>query len=776
MSNGPAPATLAFGPGPWASPLTYRGRLPGVLIEPPAPPPADTVRLDVCGFVGLAQRGPVDTPVAVEDAAAYRAVFGDDLVLASGEHGPVRAHLPTAVKAFFDTGGRRCYVVRVVGDAARSAEFLLDGLEAYDPVQPAWLTARASSPGAWGERLAAEVVVRERPLRIEQTAAGPSGLGGPLGSGVLTVSGPDAGAVQAGDVLRLTFPDAHLVGAAVVAAAEAATTGRRLHLDRVFLLDAAGSPLSPAWFEPPAALLAALLAPTAVAIMRVDLTVREVDPDSGVALRAERWGDLRLCPVGGDPGVRVPEGAGDPQSAAGPPPAQPGAAAWWGAALADSGLVDPGSGMPRVGDIVLPRPDRVLALAGLPCGEVEPLPLGRVHGADGLYPFDPVSLFLDAEFRGPSMPVGADDIASRADRRAVADAGAAPLRGVHALWSVAEVAVVSIPDAVHRRWEPATEVVVGSPPEPQVTSPPEVSPHDGFADCQPPSVPGPHDAPAPAQPTLREPRPVVVPPGAFTAADRQGLAAVHRSLVAMCAARRDLLALLSLPEHFGAVDAAGWADELATSALAQGQTLSYAALQHPWAQHGDRESTTLLSAQPPDGAVSGAIAAVERSSGPWASIAGVGLGGVGLSPRLSPGTYVALFDHRVNVLRQQDGRTLLLSGHTLSLDRSLSTIGVRRLLILLRRVALLRGQRYVFEPNGPALWRRAQRTFERLLDGLVAEGALLAYVVSAQAPANGDLGELVVELRVSPTSTMEFLTVQLVRSNSDRLTVREVTA
>src|SRR4051795_9981004 len=97
------------------SPLTFRGRLPGVDCRPALPPADSPVRLDVAAFVGFAERGPLDRPVAVEDVHEYRAVFGGDMVLATDGGVPVYANLPGAVQAFFDNGGRRCHVVRVCG-------------------------------------------------------------------------------------------------------------------------------------------------------------------------------------------------------------------------------------------------------------------------------------------------------------------------------------------------------------------------------------------------------------------------------------------------------------------------------------------------------------------------------------------------------------------------------------------------------------------------------------------------------------------------------------
>ena len=69
-----------------------------------------SVRTDVAAFVGIAERGPVDTPVPLESWRQFRAHFGD--VTGSG-------YLAYSVRAFFENGGARCWVVR--GGVAGSA-------------------------------------------------------------------------------------------------------------------------------------------------------------------------------------------------------------------------------------------------------------------------------------------------------------------------------------------------------------------------------------------------------------------------------------------------------------------------------------------------------------------------------------------------------------------------------------------------------------------------------------------------------------------------------
>lgn len=58
------------------------------------------------GFVGVAERGPLDSPTRITSFTQYREVFGDFLAGAN-------RHLPLAVKSFFENGGSACDVVRV---------------------------------------------------------------------------------------------------------------------------------------------------------------------------------------------------------------------------------------------------------------------------------------------------------------------------------------------------------------------------------------------------------------------------------------------------------------------------------------------------------------------------------------------------------------------------------------------------------------------------------------------------------------------------------------
>src|SRR3954467_13933155 len=90
---------------------------PGVYYErvDAGPPGISALRTDVAGFVGIARRGPVNTPVPVQTWRQFQAYFGD---FTGG------GYLAYSVRAFFETGGRRCWVVRVAADSAAAAQIV----------------------------------------------------------------------------------------------------------------------------------------------------------------------------------------------------------------------------------------------------------------------------------------------------------------------------------------------------------------------------------------------------------------------------------------------------------------------------------------------------------------------------------------------------------------------------------------------------------------------------------------------------------------------------
>ena len=272
------------------------------------------------------------------------------------------------------------------------------------------------------------------------------------------------------------------------------------------------------------------------------------------------------------------------------------------------------------------------------------------------------------------------------------------------------------------------------------------------------------------------------------------LLAVQRSLLRFCAARGDMLGVLSLPEHYREDKAIEHTSLLratpnvapptgGVSALGFGEVgvFSYGAIYHPWLI--GRENDAVI-AMPPCGAVSGSIAESALTRGAWIAPANRPLRGVvALKPFLLPERRLALQDALINVVRQEPRGFLVLDSDTLAADEDLQEIGVRRLLILLRRQALQLGVTYVFEPNSAPFRRAVDRGFTEMLDGMFERGAFAgttpatSYQVvtdsSLNTPQSVDLGRFIIELRVAPSRPMRFLTIRLVQT-SDRTQALEV--
>jgi uncharacterized protein len=111
-----------------------------------------SLRTDIPGFIGIAERGPLDVPVAVESFRQFQAVFGN--FIGAG-------FLAYSLRAFFENGGRRARVVRVASRdpiaGARAASCTVK-----DETGAVGWTIAATSPGTWGNALAVAILPKTR--------------------------------------------------------------------------------------------------------------------------------------------------------------------------------------------------------------------------------------------------------------------------------------------------------------------------------------------------------------------------------------------------------------------------------------------------------------------------------------------------------------------------------------------------------------------------------------------------------------------------------------
>jgi hypothetical protein len=91
-------------------------RTPGVYIREVEVTPPPRLRLDITGFVGQTERGPLNYPQPLTSWGEYLDVFGDFTGY---------SYLAYSVYAFFANDGEKCYVVRVANEGAKKAKLVL---------------------------------------------------------------------------------------------------------------------------------------------------------------------------------------------------------------------------------------------------------------------------------------------------------------------------------------------------------------------------------------------------------------------------------------------------------------------------------------------------------------------------------------------------------------------------------------------------------------------------------------------------------------------------
>ena len=163
---------------------------PGVYVEEfeSGGKPMEGVSTSTAGFVGLAERGPVEgVPQLVTNFADFKRTYGG--YLSESEFGEYR-FLAYAVEHFFINGGSRCFVARVAPGDAKCASGFVPGAE------DAVLKVSAKNPGMWGDNIRVVVTpaskAKTQILEIRET---------PTGKKYLVKNGSG---FQAGDVVVYT--------------------------------------------------------------------------------------------------------------------------------------------------------------------------------------------------------------------------------------------------------------------------------------------------------------------------------------------------------------------------------------------------------------------------------------------------------------------------------------------------------------------------------------------------------------------------------------------
>jgi Bacteriophage tail sheath protein len=250
-------------------------------------------------------------------------------------------------------------------------------------------------------------------------------------------------------------------------------------------------------------------------------------------------------------------------------------------------------------------------------------------------------------------------------------------------------------------------------------------------------------------------------------------------LMATASAQRDPLAYLR-EEHVLLAD--GVDPGQASSAFVQ--------IGYPWlSTRAAADLPQLL--EPPDGLLTGLIAAGALARGTFRSVAGTLLPAVLDTEPVASWSlgadhpWAALAERICLVAHQPDGWALQ-SDVTTSPHATWRAGGVSRMLASLVRAARATGETELFGANGPALWTRVRRHLESLLTAYWQEGGLggssldEAFEVSCDrstmTQADLDAGRLIAKISVLPAAAIERITVVLALSAAGQIVgeVREV--
>lgn len=267
---------------------------------------------------------------------------------------------------------------------------------------------------------------------------------------------------------------------------------------------------------------------------------------------------------------------------------------------------------------------------------------------------------------------------------------------------------------------------------------------------------------------------------------------VQRALLRMCAGRGDMFAILNLPSHYRADDAMDHTLALRpggsshhplaiTPPLSFGEnaSLSFGAVYHPWLVVQD----LTLRSTPPDGAMSGVFAKRALERGAWIAPANDILPDVvALEPSIEATNWLAIQNAQINLIRNEPYGFVVLNADTLIDEELLRPLNVRRLLSLIRRLAIQLGTDYVFEPFDGVFRRMVERAFERRLTTLFERGAFRgrtsteAYQVQViSTPNDVDNGRFIVEIKIAPSLPLTFVIVRLVQSGDRSEVIEEIT-
>jgi len=756
------------------------------------------IRTDICGFVGLAERGPLQRAVACDSWERFETTFGT--FLAGG-------YLAYAAKAFFENGGRTLVAVRVAVPAAEATSFgpqpadgtssvldTVDGFAAGAIVtirqEPVADTAGAQPPDRQSsavttiegftqgtlalveQALPAPVRALRRVVAVESQPSPVLWWDEPLDASFdltspihLTAFRREDRRANAADRVASSVDwDVPITGFALGAGAPALTFVTGADAAEVVLFDAHARPTVRIRANSPGVWGNRLAVRVTRTARSAAVARKNEQPPGGAASNVSSIAGLavgaltRLFQPGamGEAFRRVE--AIDPITAR----------VTWDAPLDATydPTVDLSMETVEVGIAVLldgrirevhdglsldERHPRYVVAALADSRHVSAEDLGSPSAYDRALP-DPRSRALERGFgilRG-----GRDGLAALRPVDLTGDPLDADKRGVRLFEDEPDVSQIAVPDVCI---VPVAERTFLPPPPPEID---ECLPYEPL-------------------PPVAVPPPVLAEqPPEF---DVEAIFFVHEQLVEHCRLMGDRVALLDTPFALG-VEPASFGEVEAWRARFDS---AFAALFFPWLVVVDplRGAVDPIRPVPPSAHVAGIIARVDRTIGVhkapgneearWAQA---------LALPVEHEDQEELHPRGVNCFRALPGRRIRLYGSsTMSSDASWRDLNVRRLMNMIKRAVRVGTEWSAFEPNDALLGERIRFAIVGLFESLWERGALVGdtredafFVRSITQPTDADEGRALFEAGFAPARPAEFVVVRVGRTDDELRVTEEV--
>lgn len=682
------------------------------------------LRTDIAAFIGIAERGPLHTPLPVTTWEQYQSTFGNFIP---------QGYLAYTVKAFFENNGARCHIVRVAGGTAATST---DGAAAQPPdghssivlsvagfVKGAVVTVRMND-AQQSDHLLQDVnpatleLIWQVPLEPAfrgvalEFATGPAAATGvlldALGNATVGVSATSPGIWGN----QLAVQAAHTSNAATSTRNAIQPASRRASLVSTVSGFAVGSLVK---------VFQSAATTEYHVVSAIDAGLRQISWDTPLGPAFDLTQTISFESIEFSISVRLNGTLAE---------------LFTGLSLVAASpryvetVVNAASRQIRVSNRVSPAP----VPDSLPAANAPNLVNGWLSLAGGR---DGIAALQVQDFTG--LPTDTSK------------------RGLRTLEDVDEIAIVAVPD------------ILTQPIQPRQFTPPIVTGPDPCALCP---------APPPTAPPL--PPPLQEMPAGFS---RDEIYYVQQSLVDHCETMRYRIAVLD-PPLFSAPGESRELQEI--QSWRQRFDSSYAALYFPWVLVYDplQLGGNAVRAVPPSGHVAGTYANYDLTVGVHRAPANFALSWIqALAMDIGAVDQGVLNPAGINCLRVFPSRGLRVYGaRTLSSQASWTYVNVRRLMMMIEKAAEYSLQWAVFEPNDAQLRLRVSSALSVFLESVYEAGALSgatdreAFYVKCDATNNppelADAGQFLAEVGVAPANPAEFIIFRVGRTR-DRLEVTE---